>query len=196
MHSNDEMEVYLDDDNTSDSSFKVFNGANATVFAVDEAGVMTWDSWAARTGYLSVPSTAFRPQFGTQVYTDLGFYLWPRDVAGGIYRAPVHLPHGATVTRMTFYWNDSDAAKDATCTLYMANFGNITENTMAAASTGGSAGSASNTVVTSISYATVDNANHTYYVTWDFLLPTSTVTASGSNTHSRGRIERAGRRKR
>ena len=134
LYSNDEVEVHLDENNDSDSSFRIFNGAGTSVFQVDEAGVMTWTSWPEQTGYLSVPATAFRPQYGSAIYTDLGFYLWPRDVGGGIYRAPVYLPQGAVVTKMTFYWSDRDASGNATCTLNRNPFGSISEYAMATAS--------------------------------------------------------------
>jgi hypothetical protein len=41
LHSNDYVDVHLDDDSDSASMFRVLNGANQVVFAVDEAGNMT-----------------------------------------------------------------------------------------------------------------------------------------------------------
>lgn len=41
LHSNNNVDVHLDDDDNSTSQFRIFNGADAVVFAVDESGVIT-----------------------------------------------------------------------------------------------------------------------------------------------------------
>ena len=168
LRSNDEVVVHLDDDNDSGSSFTVKNGANTNVFSVTEEGVMTWGSWAARTGYISIPTPAFHSQYSGTAYTDLGWQLYPRDEQGGIFRAPVYLPHGAVVTQMTWHWSDIDPTYNGTCTLYRNPIGSMTEYAMAAASTSGLAGTHLSTTDVTIDYPTVDNADYIYYITLDF----------------------------
>ena len=47
MFSNDEFHIHLDEDNNSDSAFVIYNGANVSVFSVDEAGAVTFANAAA-----------------------------------------------------------------------------------------------------------------------------------------------------
>ncbi len=132
LRSNDEVVVHLDDDNDSGSSFTVKNGANTNVFSVNEEGVMTWGSWAARTGYLSVPSAAFQPKLSTQSYANDEMELWSFEE--GYFYAPVALPDGAVITRMTFFWKDLDATYDMDCSLLRNNLSTPSLITIAEAS--------------------------------------------------------------
>ena len=91
----------------------------------------------------------------------------PASTGGGIYRVPLYLPHGATITRLTWYWGDGDDG-NATCTLYRSSIGHPWEYAMAAASTSGSTGEPLSSTYATIVDATVDNASNKYYLTLDF----------------------------
>lgn len=47
LFSNDEAHIHLDEDANSDSTFTIYNGANASVFSVNEAGTVTFANAAA-----------------------------------------------------------------------------------------------------------------------------------------------------
>ena len=155
------MDVHLDDDNNSDSQFRVLNGANTAVFTVSETGAV---SWAAQTGYVSIPAAAFTPRESGYNYSNYGSELVNNDNNSDYYYAPVYLPDGATVTRMIFYWEDTSSS-DGSASLRRALLTTGGYNTMASVNTSGSGGDGSSET-TDIDYATVDNTSYMYYVAW------------------------------
>jgi len=161
LHSNDYVDVHLDDDNNSDSQFRVLNGANTAVFTVSETGAV---SWAAQTGYVSIPAAAFTPRESGYNYSNYGSELVNNDNNSDYYYAPVYLPDGATVTRMIFYWEDTSSS-DGSASLRRALLTTGGYNTMASVNTSGSGGDGSSET-TDIDYATVDNTSYMYYVAW------------------------------
>ncbi len=80
-------------------------------------------SWSSRTGYVSVAPGAFTPKknyYDTDPggstdynYTHLGYKLTGTNVAAEKYYAQVDLPHGSTIARLDFYYDDDDASKQA-----------------------------------------------------------------------------------
>lgn len=160
LHSNDYVDVHLDDDSNSTSQFRVRNDANTAVFTVDESGAV---SWATQTGYISVPAAAFRPQEDGYQFTNYGSQLTNDNGASDYYYAPVQLPHGATVTKMTWYWSDTSTSNGIAALRRGAKIGSYL--LMAEAQTTGSGGNGSSYDDT-ISYATIDNQNYTYYLRW------------------------------
>jgi hypothetical protein len=128
--------------------YGVYSSGNAHV-----EGNLTWKS---KTSYIAVSAAAFRPQADGYDFTNLGCYVTNMDSASDIYEAPVQLPHGATVTGMTFYWLDGSALEDGHCYLKRNDLagGNVT---MALANTSGSSGTPDSSQAPSISYATIDN---------------------------------------
>jgi len=120
--------------------------------------------WKARTSYISVAAAAFQPVHSTYNYSNWGNSLIPSDSSSPWYYAAVQLPHGATVTSLTFSWNDTSTTNDATCTLYrtnMAGGGDL----MASVSSSGSTGAGGGTDPT-INNANVDNTMYAYYLEW------------------------------
>ena len=88
--------------------------------------------------------------------------------------APVQLPHGVTVTKVTSYWYDVDS-EDIYCVLVRTNTtGSL--NNMAFVSSSGSAGDGS-TVDTTIPYSSTDNSlyQYTLYMNIDANSPTSNL---------------------
>ncbi len=166
LFANDEVEVHVDTANTTDSSFSVYGGGTR-VFQITDAGVMSWTSWASRTGYFSVPSSAFRPQNNTQVYNEAGDRLL--STGAGSFHAPVALPHGAVVTRMTFYWDDRNATSDMDCSLVQSLLSTNGTYFMADASSSGWSGEGSSYDDSiNSNEATIDNSQYMYYLTVEF----------------------------
>ena len=61
---------------------------------------------ATKTGHLSIPAAAFTPR-----NNDIYVKNYGHDLTGeGSFVAPVYLPHGATVTNLTYYWRNEIAA--------------------------------------------------------------------------------------
>jgi len=132
-------------------------------------------TWKARTSYISVAAAAFRPYVDGYDFSNDGRHLWNVDSNSDFYLAPVQLPHGAIVTKLTFYWWDGSAS-EGYCELYRIDLAD-NENTMATASTYGSAAAPNASVDSTIDLATVDNSSYAYYL-W-LNLPDGLVRAFG-----------------
>ncbi len=122
-------------------------------------------TWKPITSYLSIPAAAFVPQYNYNAQTYNGGSI-VRTLSGSynIFNAPVQLPHGATVTKMTVYWYDDYAGDDGTITLRRSSLSSIFTNEMAKVTTSGSGGNG-NGEDTTINYAQIDNSQYTYYLT-------------------------------
>lgn len=167
--SGDNVRIDLDaDKNDSDSDFEIYDENGTLIFGVDDSGAVTWK---AQTGYVSVPAAAFRPWEDGYDYENRGRSLKNMDGNSDNYYAPVQLPHGATVTKLTFYWNDTSTANDGRAVLRRVDSNGNYIN-MATATTSGSGGNGSSYDNT-ISVASVDNSQYAYYLWWN--LPDSNV---------------------
>jgi len=162
LHSNDYIDVHLDDDSDSASQFRVLNDADTAIFTVSESGAV---SWQPTTGYVSLPAAAFGPQEDHYDFTNFGGALRNNDGDSDRYYAPVQLPHGATVTGMTWYWYDTSVTTNGAAYLRRGSLTGGLQNAMAQVNTSGSGGDSSGSD-TIISYATIDNSQYTYYVAW------------------------------
>jgi hypothetical protein len=120
-------------------------------------------SWNAKTGYISVPAVAFRPYNDNLSYMNSGDSLIGLDDLS-IFYAPVQLPHGSTVTQVTWYWYDPLDPENSECSMLVSTLdGN--QEFMSQIYTEGSAGNGSNSDDT-ISYAVIDNSQYAYYLNW------------------------------
>ena len=121
-------------------------------------------TWHARTSYLSISAGAFNPRSDSYEYINSGVALQNLDNNSDFYVATVDLPHGATVTNVTFYWNDTSIPRGGRCALYRYDF---TEDldTMVDIWSVGSSG-IGNSYDNSIVYATIDNSQYGYYLLW------------------------------
>ncbi|RMF45184.1 MAG: hypothetical protein D6755_08370 [Anaerolineae bacterium] len=122
-------------------------------------------TWKPVTSYVSIPAAAFRPYVDGYSFTNSGPSLTPSNASSSNYLAEVQLPHGATITRFTFYWTDG-ATLNGAASLYRINLDG-TESIMASAATSGGgpgSGTTSSSSDTAISYPTVDNSQYAYYV--------------------------------
>lgn len=170
LHSNDNVDVHLDDDANSSSSLRVFSGANTAVFTVTESGAV---SWAPQTGYLSIPSAAFRPLQDGYDFTNNENRLMNVDGTSDYYFAPVYLPHGATVTRMTFYWYDNQTDYNGTATLFRKDLNNLSSSAVSMASVSSGSGGFGSSSTTAITNPTIDNSRYAYVLQWE--LETSSI---------------------
>jgi hypothetical protein len=124
---------------------------------VHVAGDLTW---SARTGRIAVPAAAFEPGTDTFTYHNNGSNLY--STFGANYFAPVQLPDGATVTKMTFHYYDDAAAGDVTMKLNRYDLAaHLVYVVAEATSTDGGYG---DDYDDTISYAQVDNAANSYYL--------------------------------
>ncbi|MBU1878039.1 MAG: hypothetical protein KJ734_03725, partial [Chloroflexi bacterium] len=125
------------------------------------------DSSAPGREHLSIPAAAFRPISSQYDYENHGRFLkqFAGGTGNGLYLAPVQLPHGATITAVTFHWYDTLVGTEGAATLRRSNRTSASESNMAYAATFDESGYGSSRDNT-ITYATVDNVNYTYYVQW------------------------------
>ncbi len=178
--------VYGEDNNSGDysSGYGVYGKSNSTwgygvygensspdgygVYSAGDAHVQGKLTWQAKTSYISVPAAAFIPRYLGDVsptchnpqYANDGdrLTIYPSTCPVYDYVAPVQLPHGATVTAMSFNYFDYAPNNDGSVGLYR----DWSEQMAYAVSSGDSGEGAATD--TSIDYATVDNLNHTYYL--------------------------------
>jgi hypothetical protein len=156
LRSNDGVDVYLDDDGGQSSEFRIRDSGGGEIFAVGEDGTL---SWQERTGYLSIPAAAFRPRNEGYDFTNTGRELRNDDGASDYFRAPVLLPHGVTVTRLTFFYSDS-SGEEGLAELRRNNMDD-THSQLAYVTTVNGQPSG---VDDSISFATVDNSQYSYFM--------------------------------
>lgn len=117
-------------------------------------------TWATRTSRISIPAAAFEPGADTFQYHNNGSNLYTDY--GANYFAPVNLPDGSTVTKVTFYFDDDTSAGLVTMNLYRLDLDNNLVYPMATiTSVDGGYGSDYDDT---ISYAQVDNSSNTYYL--------------------------------
>ncbi len=122
---------------------------------------------------LSVPPAAFSPFEDGYGYLNAGWNLIHNSGADaaadrGWYLAPVHLPDGATVTRLVFHWMRDSTAQIGTAILQRTLLGADTFESMAEASSAPGAGSLlSSTADTTVIGAVIDNSTYAYWIVVD-----------------------------
>ena len=171
LNSDSDVDVNLDADASGNSYFNVRKDTGDVVFRVREDGDIWWQE---RTGYVSVSAAAFGPQLEEYSFQNWGAYLFNWDGDSDFYHAPVQLPHGVTVTRMTFYWRDEspDNGQAQLCRNEMDG----TAEEMANAVTSGGDG-IDDSFDDTINYATIDNSQYAYFLSWS--LPNFDVVGYG-----------------
>ncbi|WP_456417922.1 hypothetical protein [Thiolapillus sp.] len=129
--------------------------------------------WRAVTSFVAVPAAAFQPAADGVLFQNDGVTLTPKSGAGNNYVAGVHLPHGATVRKMTFYWTDKSNL-DGTLSLFRIDFDGTETNMAYVQTSGGGASGGGGSFVTassfddSINLPVVDNSQFGYYL-WAYL---------------------------
>lgn len=133
--------------------------------------IIDYDAHAISGGLLSISSAAFTPFEDGYDYENDGRYLFTNHGASGAYGwylAPVHLPQGAKVSKMTFYWynNRGEFGLEAKAHLQRTKLGQGNYEDMAYAAGKLPAGYGA-TIDDSIDHATIDNTQYAYWVVWD-----------------------------
>jgi hypothetical protein len=166
-------ELYVNGELWSDGNF--YGLSNAEVDGdVTVHGDLTWD---AKTSYVSVPAAAFHPTEDGYDFSNGGSSLSNQDGMSDWYVASVQLPHGATVTKLTFYWTDySDS--NGSCGLWKHCFAEdaMIYALMASAETFGDAGYNAS-IDSTVDMAEVDNSQCTFALSLD--LPETGIEAYG-----------------
>jgi hypothetical protein len=111
-------------------------------------------------GYVSVPAAAFQPVAHSYEYANSGISVVNWDDTTQFWAAPVQLPQGATVTKMTFYWNDTDEGDDALVVLYRTPFTDTSDILAMAYSSG--YGGFGDSEDTDIEHGVIDNSQYSY----------------------------------
>jgi hypothetical protein len=128
-------------------------------------GGVAASGYVRKTGTLTIPGNAFHPT-GTGSNTNC-FPETTAGTAGAVMYAPVELPDGVTVTKLTYNWWDGDGTDSTvtlTRTILPATPANGGPTVMATLSSSGSTGVHSSSSTTSISNAVINNSNAMYYV--------------------------------
>jgi hypothetical protein len=112
-------------------------------------------------GYVSIPAAAFQPTYNTYQYENNGHYLTAGSSQN--YVAPVQLPNGVTVTKVTFYFYDESSANDdyAVVNLFRNN-NNGSDYPMAYIWSNDSG--YSSTYDDSIDFPLIDNSQYSYFL--------------------------------
>jgi len=115
-----------------------------------------------KTGFLSIPASAFNPKNNTMTYYSEGLYI----MGTGTFYAPVYLPNEAIVTKLTFHWLDNLESKDGLLELWRGGIEGGWAEHMTEVGTYGKEVLVKNSSVDEIYHATIDHANYTYYLTF------------------------------
>lgn len=129
-------------------------------------------------GYISVPAPAFRPESHDYQYWITSSWIRNLDGSSDYYHAPLQLPHGATLTKLTFFWKDGSSTDDGYCQLWQSGLSGGWGVGIASADTDGDTGLASSSTVTIAAMGTVDNSQYGYGLT--VYLPDFSVEAFGA----------------
>jgi hypothetical protein len=127
---------------------------------------------AAGTQCLTIPAAAFTSFYAGYDYENHGRYLKHLHSPGGgvdngWYLAPVHLPHGAVVTKMTFYYYDESADEGGFANLVRFDLTNADDYPyMTTLASAGSLGWGA-VFSTTIDIPIVDNAQYGYWAYLD-----------------------------
>jgi hypothetical protein len=133
-------------------------------------------TWKPMTSYLSIPPADFQPREDGYDYLVDITAIWNNDGNSDYFIAPVHLPQGATVTKLTFYWRDNSPS-NGSLVLALSNFQGAAYY-MAEAYTNGQSTTMSSSEDTSIASGQIDNSQLNYSLT--LYLPDSQIIATGA----------------
>jgi hypothetical protein len=115
-----------------------------------------------RTGYVTVSPAAFisrYPDNPLEYYVNVGYWVTGRWLV-----APVNLPHGATITKMTSYWSMSSLEDWVHIQLYRGVLSTGWFDAMAYTYTNNYSGEPSSSYDDTIDYALVDNEAYSYFI--------------------------------
>jgi hypothetical protein len=113
---------------------------------------------ATKTDYLSIPAAAFTPRNNDMYVKNEAYYL----TGEGFFVAPVHLPQGVTVTKLTYYWRNE---APASARIHLSrNYMDGTAEEMANTWINGSVHGNGVSWTDRIDYAEIDNSLYSYFL--------------------------------
>lgn len=161
--------------NTLDDTWRVNLLGNESLI-IDEEDIIAGNNFIAnnfeyktpKTSYISIPGMLFKPNNSVVPYTANGGF-------GGTYAstpgnaelfAPVQLPHGATVTNVTFYFTDN-ASGNLRMRLYKQSHSTTSFDDLASIDTNFVSGTNVDRTDSSIDFAIIDNTVNSYFLSVD-----------------------------
>jgi hypothetical protein len=140
------------------------NGILALVSAVGLAFALVYTVTASTgTGYVSVSAAAFQPVSHGYEYANSGYLLSNTNDSSINYVAPVQLPNGATVNKVTFYFFDGSSGPTDYGRLQL--YGNeLNGDTFIMADIMSTDGGIDSNYDDEIENATIDNSQYSYYM--------------------------------
>jgi hypothetical protein len=161
-------------DNLHNSYWVVWDGSAYGGTGYDASGVsmvIEYTPPATDARILSIPAAAFAPYEDGYDFQNEGPYLMhyhspDSGTANGWYLAPVQLPQGVTVAKMTFHFFDDSTTNNIVARLQRSDLAGSSYEMATVDSTGYSAGY-SNRSDTTIDSPVIDNLHNSYWVLWD-----------------------------
>lgn len=141
---------------------------------------------SASSGRVSIPAAGFRPYEDGYDYEDHGRHLFHMhgpegSINNGWYMAPLNLPDGVTVRKMTFYWYRSGAITGV-ARLQRTRLGEGDYQDLAIASVPGGSATNGSSFDDTVSGGPIDNSRYAYWLVWD--LPANATETLGVHGHS------------
>jgi hypothetical protein len=130
---------------------------------------------------ISIPAAAFRAYEDGYDFENHARHLFHKQSPGGglnngWYMAPVNLPDGVAITRMTFYWY-RNGTYTGTARLQRTKLGEGTYEDMAVTVAPAGAATNGSSSDTTIAGAVIDNSQYAYWLVWD--LPAGSTATIG-----------------
>jgi hypothetical protein len=111
-----------------------------------------------KTGFLSIPSAAFVPKDDSIKYEINSLYI----KGNGRFFAPVYLPNGVNITKLTFYWIDHSELNDGELRLWRSAMEGSYSEAIARVYTSGSEGWRKSSCDDEIVLGEIDNSKYSY----------------------------------
>ncbi len=167
------------------NTYKIQDGTIKNVDISGSAGIADSKiNYSTKTGYLSIPPSAFIPNKLINTYEhNAGFFLYSTASGTRRFYAPVHLPEGAKITKVTFETRDNSASYKLSWKLERryTSGGTPTLGTMATAGTTNASQASpwQQLTDTSILNNVVDNSSNSYFVEAMFNGSTTSLVRAG-----------------
>ncbi len=114
------------------------------------------------TGYVSIPASALQSNNPDSIVR-ISSIAFNDDTSKVVLSAPVLLPHGVTITNVTFYWTDTHTSENIYCSLRRTTVDSPLVYQIAGGNSNAMAEWGS-TVFTETLFSEVDNSQHSYFI--------------------------------
>ena len=149
LKTDEKVQVIVRDDDNKD----------VLVAEFDENGI----THPPKTSFLAIPPAAFRPRVNNTTFGGDVDFLWnSSESTDGEYMAPVYLPHGATIVRVTCWWSDTTTDHNARLSLFRNAFNLYEQEYMSNMFSTGAGSDRHLSYDTTINYAEINNYEYKY----------------------------------